>query len=171
MKKILFVLANKYFQDFEFRIPKDILIAEWYEIFVCAELLGTCTGVFGYQVEATIALADAQWTDYAMIVFIGGGWALQQYQGNSIYLHLAQQAKLLWAICIAPSLISDAGVLKGKQCTGRDDEYWTWKTYIERNGWIYLDKPVVVDWSVVTANGPQSAEAFWWELVHLLKRN
>ena len=82
MKKVLFVIANRYFQDFEFRMPRDILAAEWYDITVCAEYVWICTGAFWYQVEATISLADAQWSIYDMIVFIGGGWALQQYQGG-----------------------------------------------------------------------------------------
>ena len=151
-------------------MPRDVLAAEWYDITVCAEYVWICTGAFWYQVEATISLADAQWSTYDMIVFVGGGWALQQYQGHPDYLRLAQEAKLLWAICIAPSLVSDAGVMKGKQCTGRDDEDGTWQAYIEHNDGIYLDRPVVVHWSIVTANGPEAAEAFWWELVYLLRK-
>jgi len=108
MKSILFVIANKNFQDFEYRIPREILFDEGFDISVCAEKTGLCTGVFGHETTANIALKDAKGIDYDAIIFVGGGGALRQYQNHPEYLRLATEAKLLCAICIAPSLISDS---------------------------------------------------------------
>lgn len=169
MKNILFVIANKNFQDFEYRIPREVLEDEWHQITVCAENTWLCTGVFGHETTATVVLKDAKWSDYDAIVFIGGGGALKQYQHHAEYLRLAKEAKLLCAICIAPSLISDSGLFQWKKVTGRDDEEWTWQQYIENNGWIFIKQNVVIDGNIITANGPQSATAFGNELVTALK--
>lgn len=169
MKDILFIIANKNFQDFEYRIPREILENEWHNIIVCAENKWLCVWSFGHETTATISLKEAKWADYAALVFIGGGGALRQYQNNPEYLRLAQEAKILWAICIAPSLVSDSGVFEWKQVTGWDDEESTRQKYIEENWAIFTKKNVVVDDNIITANWPQSAEAFGRELVNKLK--
>lgn len=170
MKQILFVIANKKFQDFEYRIPREILENEGHQITVCAEQTGLCIGAFDHETSATITLKDAKGTDYDAVIFIGGGWALRQYQNHPEYLRLASEAKLLGAICIAPSLISDSGLFQWKQVTGRDDEEWTWQQYIENNWWIFVKKNVVVDGNIITANGPQSAESFGKEIANALRK-
>lgn len=169
MKKIIFVIANNKFQDFEYRIPREILEDEWHQISVCAEQTGLCIGSFDHETTATIALKDAKGDNYDAIVFVGGGWALRQYQNHPEYLRLAKEAKLLGAICIAPSLISDSGLFQWKRVTWRDDEEWTWQQYIENNGWIFIKQNVVVDGNIITANGPQSAESFGREIANALR--
>ena len=171
MHNILFVIANNKFQDFEYRIPREILENEGNKITVCAEKTGICIGVFDHETTATVALKQAKGVDYDAVIFVGGGWALRQYQNNPDYLRLATEAKLLCAICIAPSLVSDSGIFKDKQITGRDDEEETRKQYIENNGGIFIKKNVVVDENIITANGPQSAEAFGREIVHALNQD
>jgi putative intracellular protease/amidase len=103
------------------------------------------------------------------VIFIGGGWAYQQYHQHPEYLRLATEAKILWAICIAPSLISDSGVLEWKNVTGRDDELWTWTAYMTNNWAIVHDQPAITDGDVITANGPQSARIFAQRLIEHLK--
>lgn len=170
MKNILFVIANKKFQDFEYRIPREILENEWHQITICAEHTGLCVGVFDHETTATIALKEAKGADYDAIIFVWWWGALRQYQNHPEYLRLATEAKLLCAICIAPSIVSDSWVFKGKQVTWRDDEEWTWQQYIENNGWIFIKKNVVVDENIITANGPQSATAFGNEIANALRK-
>lgn len=169
MKNILFVIANKKFQDFEYRIPREILEIEGHKVTVCAEHTGLCVGVFDHETTATVSLKEAKGEDYDAIIFVWGWGALKQYQNHPEYLRLATEAKLLCAICIAPSIISDSWVFNGKQVTGRNDEEDTQKTYIENNGGIFIKKNVVVDGNIITANGPQSAESFGKEIVSVLK--
>ena len=95
-----------------------------------------------------------------MVVFVGGGGAYNQYYKNPDYLELAKKAKSIAAICIAPTLLSDSGLFVGKQVTGRDDGFWTQITYLKNQGAIYKDQPVVQDWNLITANGPQAAPQF-----------
>ena len=169
MKHILMVIANQNFQDFEYRIPREALEEAGHKIDVAAETTGTCIWVFGHETFANIALADAKGTDYDAVIFVGGGWAYQQYLKHPEYLRLATEAKILGAICIAPSLISDSGILNGKNVTGRDDEEGTWTAYMTNNGAIVHDIPAITDGDVITANGPQSARLFAQRLIEHLK--
>ena len=54
---------------------------------------------------------------------MGGGGAYEEYFQNAKYLQLAREAKAVAAICIAPTLLSDAGIYQGKEVTGRDDGF------------------------------------------------
>ena len=38
--------------------------------------------------------------------------------------------------------------------------FWTQITYLKNQGAIYKDQPVVQDWNLITANGPQAAPQF-----------
>ncbi|MDR2190356.1 MAG: DJ-1/PfpI family protein [Candidatus Peribacteria bacterium] len=70
---------------------------------------------------------------YDALVFVGGGGAYEEYQHNEHYQTLAKQAKLLAAICIAPSLLAPSGIFQGKELTGRDDGKGTQITLLKKS--------------------------------------
>jgi protease I len=90
--------------------------------------------------------------DYDALVFVGGGGAYQEYLESEKYLELGRQAKLLGAICIAPTLLAPNGRLKGKEVTGRDDGNGTEIRFLEANGAKFVGGDVVRDDDVITAN-------------------
>ena len=73
---------------------------------------------------------------------------------------IAQQAveqnKILGAICIAPSILANAGVLKNKKATVYPSESSNLKT----KGAIYTTEDVTRDGNIITANGPAAAQDF-----------
>ena len=75
------------------------------------------------SIDQTKAFSEVNAEEYDMLVFVGGGGAYDQYYLNQEYLNLSKSAKAVAAICIAPSLLSDAGIYEGKQVTGRDDGF------------------------------------------------
>ena len=171
MKKILFVIANQNFQDTEFQVPRSILEKAGFEIIIAAGQSGECVGKFGLKVKASISLPEiTNLNDYIAVVFVGGGGAYEQYLNNPDYLRMAREAKLVAAICIAPLLVSDAGVIQGKQFTVWNNNDNSQKNYIENNGGIYSAKAVVVDGNLITANGPQAAEEFAQNIISYLKK-
>ena len=121
------------------------------------------------SIDETKAFSEVNAEEYDMVVFVGGGGAYDQYYKNSDYLELAKKAKSIAAICIAPTLLSDSGLFVGKQVTGRDDGFWTQITYLKNQGAIYKDQPVVQDWNLITANGPQAAPQFAWMIADYLQ--
>jgi putative intracellular protease/amidase len=103
-----------------------------------------------------------------MVIFIWWWGCLTQYLHNSDYLRIAQEAKKLWAICIAPMVVSESGVFNWKIVTSRDDE-WIQKNFIENYGWVRKDEMVIRYGNIITANWPESAEMFGTECVKLLE--
>ena len=72
--------------------------------------------------------------------------------------------KLVAAICAAPAVLSDAGILKGKVCTvypGMDDE-------LKAGGGIPKQDNIVIDGNIVTSRGPATALPFALKLVEIL---
>lgn len=170
MKKILFIVANLGFQDEEFSIPFDILTAQGHQCDIASWKGGTCRGVFFKTIEKSLNFDEIQSSDYDILVFVGGGGAYEEYFQNAKYLQLAREAKAVAAICIAPTLLSDAGIYQGKEVTGRDDGLWTQIQYLEKNGAKFLDQEVVKDGNLITANGPAAATKFAWVIVDYLEQ-
>ena len=160
MAKLLFIIANAGFQDEEFWIPYTVLSEQGHHCEIASWKGGKCRGFFGKTIEKSLAFEEVQASKYAMLIFVGWGGAYEEYFQNEQYLNLAREAKAIAAICIAPSLLSDSGLLKGKQATGWDDGFWTQIKYLEQNGAIFKDKEVVQDWNLITANGPAAATKF-----------
>lgn len=159
-KKVLMVIANNKFQDYEYSKPRAVLEGLGCEVEVASSKGGECVGCFGLRVSDSKSIAEVSGGSYDAVVFVGGPGAPEEFLGNDEYLHLAKEAKIIGAICIAPMLISDSGVVKGKKLTSWNRDADKQKKYIEGNGGIFVDQPVVVDGNLITANGPESAEEF-----------
>lgn len=159
MAKILMVIANNGFQDYEFGIPFDIFNETDIDVIIAAWRKWECTWVFWSKTIADIELSVVNWYNYDLIVFIGGWWAYTQYFHNKDYLRIAREAKKIWAICIAPMILSESGIFNGKNVTGWNQND-VQKNFIQAHWGFWVDKPVVVSWNIVTANGPGAVKEF-----------
>ena len=167
-KKVLMVIASDRFQDFEYEKPRAALNEAGCVVEVASSQAGECTGTFGRVVVADKSIAEVNGSDYDAVVFVGGPGAYHEFLENEDYLRLAREAELVGAICIAPMLISASGVFAGKRMTGWNNEQNEQRAYIEQNDCVFVDEPVVVDGKLITADGPDSAEAFGQALVREL---
>jgi len=159
MAKVLMVIANNGFQDYEFWIPFDMLNEAWVKVVIAAGKKWECVGVFGSKTIADKELDKVNWLEYDMVLFIGGGWAYSQYFHDKEYLRIAKESKKIWAICITPMILSESGLFNGKNVT-----WWNQngvqKKFIQDNWGFWVDKDVVVSGNIVTATGPDVAEEF-----------
>ncbi len=170
MAKLLFIIANAGFQDEEFWIPYTVLSEQGHHCEIASWKGGKCRGAFWTTIKKSLTFEEVQASKYAMLIFVGWGGAYEEYFQNEQYLHLAREAKAIAAICIAPSLLSDSGLLKGKQATGWDDGFWTQIKYLEQSGAIFKDEEVVQDWNLITANGPAAATKFARTIAEYLEK-
>lgn len=168
MARVLMVIANNWFQDYEFWIPFDILHEAWVKITVAAGRKWECVWVFWSKTTADKELEKISWWDYDMVLFIWGGWAYAQYFHNEDYLRIAKEAKKIWAICITPMILSESWLFNGKNVTGWDQN-GVQKKYIQDNWGFWVDKDVVVSGNIVTANGPDAAKEFAQKCLESLK--
>lgn len=163
------VVANRDFQDLEFGNPYQLFQQQGYEIDIASGLGGEAFGVFGRKIATTLKFDEVDVNNYDALVFVGGGGAYAEYLNDEKYLELGKQAKLLCAICIAPTLLAPSGRFEGKEVTGRDDGKGTEIRILEASGAKFREQPVVQDGEIITANGPEASIAFGRKIIEALE--
>jgi protease I len=158
-KKVLIVIAPQTFRDEEYQKPRAVLEEAGAAITVTSKGVSTATGRFGARVAVDQDISQVSAKDYDAVVFVGGPGA-SVYFDDPIALNLAQEAynsiPVIAAICIAPSILANAGLLRGKQATAFPSE----KQNLQAKGATYTGKPVTTDGKIITASGPEAAREF-----------
>ncbi len=156
---VLMVIASSDFRDEEYREPAQALAHVMAGVVVACSAKKPSTGMLGLRVEPDISLSEVDVSKYAAIVFVGGSGASEYFDdatAHKIARDAVDQDKLLAAICIAPSTLANAGILKGKKATCFESE----KENLKAKGAKVVKENVVRDGKIITADGPESAGAF-----------
>ena len=157
-KKIVMIIAARQFQETEFREPKEIFNNESANVTIASSTLSMATGG-NLSVKPDILINDVKVKDFDAIVFIGG-FGVTEYFENPQAHRIARQAleanKILAAICMAPRILANAGVLKGKKATCFPNV----KEDIKDKGAIVTGEMVERDGNIITGNGPGAATKF-----------
>lgn len=171
-KKAAIIIAYKDFKDEEFFIPKEILEKAGVEVAVVSDQKGKAKGADGGKASVGLELAELKVADFDAIIFVGGPGApahLDNETSYNIAREVVKQEKVLAAICISPTILAKAGVLKNKKAT-----VWTAPLdksavkILEENGAVYQDIRVVQDGKIITADGPSAAGEFGNKIVEVL---
>jgi protease I len=161
------VIAPEVFRDEEYAHPKEVLESRGVTVVTASTRPGPCRGKLGMTATADIALADADASDYDAILFVGGGGAEVFFDDVTAH-RLARSAhelgRVVAAICIAPSTLARAGVLRGVRATA----FPTQRDDLVAHGAIWTGRAVEVDGTIVTANGPDAAREFGTAVAELL---
>lgn len=162
MPKTLLILAQQDFQDHEYAGTRKGLESAGYEVKIASSEAGPCVGKFGDKAEADISLKDVDVAEFEKIAFIGGPGAcafINDPEAQRIAKEAIEQGKKLGAICIAPTILANAGVLQGKNATVWNGDGQQ-SSVLESAGASFTGEDVTVDGDIVTANGPPAAERF-----------
>ena len=166
-KKALMLIAADKFQDDEFLKPLEVLEDNDIDVTVASTTLSEAVGMNGTKVRPDILLKDAKVSDYDAVIFVGGSGAVQ-YIDDPLAQKLARDAvsanKIVGAICLAPRILANAGVLKDKRATVYPSE----GEKLIACGVNYTKQPVEKDGNIITADGPGSARQFGEELLKAL---
>ena len=167
-KNVLMIIAPENFRDEEFMEPKEVLENYGAAVTVASKGTESAKGKLGAIVMVDKDIKEVDVNNYDAVVFVGGPGA-SIYFNDEIAQNIAKSAyesgKVLGAICIAPSTLANAGILKGKKATAFPSE----KENLENHGAIYTGANVEVDGNIVTANGPHAAAEFGEKIAELLK--
>ncbi len=167
MTKILMIIAKDGFRDEEFLEPYSIFEEKGFKITVASKTAGPCKGKLGADAVADIGISEAVAQDYDAVVFIGGPGSADFFEDNTA-LDLASAAykaeKIIAAICIAPTILANVGMLENKKATAYPSE----KEHLLEMKAEYIDDYVVVDGNIVTANGPAAAKKFGETIANML---
>jgi deglycase len=168
-RKVLMVIAKNKFRDEEYLEPRKALESEGAIITVACSSLGTAEGMLGLRVKPDALIGDVKESDYDGIVFVGGGGSREYFDSpvahalaRSFYGH----GKLTSAICIAPAILANAGLLKEKKATSFPSS----EEILKSGGAVFTLNEVVVDDKIITGVGPEAAKRFGEKLVEVLSR-
>ncbi len=167
MKKVLMVVAPETFRDEEYLHPKEVLESRGAVVETASVRPGICTGKLGATAHATLAVSQAEARDYDAVVFVGGAGARVYFDdpaAHALARGARQEDRVLAAICIAPSILANVGLLAGWSATAFESE----RANLEAHGALWSDGPVCVQDRTVTANGPEAARAFGEAIADLL---
>lgn len=170
MKTVVLVIAEKIFRDEEYQVPKDILTKAGIKVITASTTTGEAIGKLGLKVRPDILVSQIEIEKLDALIFIGGGGA-SQYFNDPLAHRLAKEAeqkgKVFGAICIAPTILANAGLLQGRKATvfpsadGIDA--------LKRGGAMYTGSEVEVDGKLITGCGPEAAKKFGKRLLEMLE--
>ncbi len=164
MVKVALIIAFRDFRDEEYFIPREKLEEAGFEVLTASTSKGKALGKLGGEAESDLLIEDLDVSDYNAVLFIGGPGAhklIENEQCRRIAREALKEEIVLGAICIAPAILARAGVLKRKKATvwsGAMDKSAV--KILKEEGADYLPEPLVESDNVVTASGPDSAQAF-----------
>lgn len=168
IKKVLFVIAQQGFQDYEYAEPKKILENAGVQTKTASKTTYEANGKLGTRVKPDLSLSQACASDYDAVVFVGGPGAASYFDDKEA-LKLARDfekaGKIVAAICIAPVILANAGVLHGKKATVWPSEC----DNLRAKNAQYTSEDVVRDGRIITASGPQAAQKFGQTILKALK--
>jgi protease I len=166
-KKVLMVIAPADFRDEEYFDTRKILEDAGNKVTVVNSTGQASKSMFGKIVKPDKAIHDVNAKDFDAIIFVGGSGS-SVYFDNQHALNLAREFsksdKIVAAICMAPSILANAGILNGKRATAFPSE----KNNINAVG-TYTGKLVEIDGKIITGNGPQAAKEFGKKIADALK--
>lgn len=166
MAKVMVLLAEG-FEEIEAVTVIDILRRAEVEVCVAGISEGPVNGAQGIVIQPDSTLAEINGDDYDMVVLPGGSAGARNIaksdEADSILRKFAKEEKYIGAICAAPAVLAEKGILEGRLATS----YPGFKDKVASHS-EYQEAIVVVDENIVTSRGPATAAEFAFTLVELL---
>ena len=164
MMKTIFVFLADGFEEIEAITPVDVLKRAGLNVQTVSVMEEqTVAGAHGILVLADKMFADIRLEDAEMLLLPGGlpgATNLDAHQGLSdMIMSFASEGKPLAAICAAPLVFGNRGLLQGKKATC----YPGFESYLA--GAEYTAALVETDGNFITAKGPGAAMDFAFAIV------
>ncbi len=171
-QKAIMIVGNG-FDEMEVKVPLEYLpkhgittdIATLYRI---PDV--TIEGKKGYKLEPTVHIAHLKTDDYVAVLFPGGYEGPDRVRSNEKVIQFIQdmnaQGKIVAAICHGPWVLCTAEILHGKKATC----YPAMKADLVHAGATYVSENVVVDGNLITADRPETSEAWCDKIVEALRK-
>ncbi|MDR3000168.1 MAG: DJ-1/PfpI family protein [Fibromonadaceae bacterium] len=168
MISALFLLADG-FEELEFVAPYDILYRGGVKIQTASiSDKKIVVGAHNLTVLADSLLSQIEGLPFDLLVLPGGGTGtenlLQSDSVKDLLLKSYEANKQIAAICAAPKVLVNAGILRNHSATS----YPLVRADIEPHCKRYLDVPVVVSGNIITSKGAGTAAEFGFCLLSLM---
>jgi protease I len=158
-KRAVMIVAAYGYQDNEYLIPRQVLEQGGVEVKVASSSLDEAVGMLGGKVQPDLLISEIDPADFDAVLFVGGDGSSEYFKDEDA-LELVKEAnkqkKVLAAICIAPEVFAQAGILRGIRATSSPYSRLTLRRYRAR----YTGRAVEVSGRIITASGPGASEEF-----------
>jgi len=167
--KVVMIIAQEDFRDEEYFETKKVIEDAGVKVVTASVEKGSCNGKLGAKAEAELGLRDVMVYDYKAVVIVGGPGALGlgRYPEFNHIIKTADSAGLVVAaICIAPVLLANAGLLIGKKATvyATDESLEALRAGEAK----YDNAEVIVDDNIITGRDYHAPKQFGEEIVKLV---
>jgi protein deglycase len=165
MNKRVLCLITDGFEEIETITPVDLLRRAGAEVVVVSMAEGIhVTGRSGITMHADAVFSDLDVSTFDLLL-IPGGPQVQFLREDGRVLTTARifssANKPIAAICAAPQVLHEAGLLTGRKFTAHDSTYSELTTALP-------DEPVVLDRNLITSRGAGTALAFGFAIIEHL---
>ncbi len=158
--KHIALLATDGFEDSELKKPLEAVRDAGATVMIISEKTGTFTGKNGTEIVADAAVEDVSCDDYDGLLLPGGVENPDHLRVNQSAVDFVrgffENQKPVAAICHAPWILIEAGVVDGRTMTS----WLSLKTDLRNAGANWVDEEVVVDQGLVTSRNPDDLPAF-----------
>lgn len=170
MNKVVLVIAAEGYQSIEYSVPKSILENSGITVLTASDQPGTATAHDGTTTTIDLTLEQIDVDDVDALFFIGGPGAMEHLDNptsHALAQQCAKKRKPFGAICISTRILANSGAIPGRRVTGWDGDGELEKT-LKLAGVAYVRSDVVVDGSLITAVGPNAAQAFGAKILNTI---
>ncbi len=166
-KKVLLVVAQTDFDGTEFETVRKVLEGRGLTVKVASVAHGTARATTGLTVRPDVTLEDVKTWEYDAVVFVGGPGARQLFDHDKA-TKLAKDCeyKVLGAIGLAPGILANGGVVKGKRVTADP----SLAALLKQKEGTYTGQELEVHEKLVTARGARYAEHLANALLQALQK-
>ncbi len=154
------------FEDVEAFAPKDILERAGQKVMlVSVNNQDIVTSSKNIRVLSDLLYQEIHLNDFDLIIMPGGP-GVSNYKQNTTFIQdlKARTEKCIAAICAAPTILAECGLLDHKQATG----FPTTLEALKKQGVIVIDQDVVIDGHILTSRAMGTSIDFGLAIVYWL---
>lgn len=158
-EKRVLCLLNDGVEETELVAPVDVLRRAGVEVTIAAMNELTVTGKEGLRITGDAMIGELNTADYDVLMIPGGPAVmalLEDGRAAKLAKEFAEAGKTVAAICAAPLILNQAGLLEGKR--------FTCYSSVRETLTDALDEKVVIDGELITSCGPGTALDFGFAL-------
>jgi protease I len=164
--RALIFIAQKIFSEAGFLVVRNALQRARIPFFISSDST-QCIGEYGLKVMTDVQLHNVHPNNFSALIIIGGD-GIVSYQKNDTMMNIIRQfvqlKKTTSAICMAPTLLAHAGVLRGVEAVSHPDgkqDLISWSA-------MYADRPVIQSGNIITARDALAATEFIHTVINQL---
>lgn len=166
MEKVVLFLAEG-FEEIEALTVVDVLRRADIKCDMCSTDCKSVKGSHGIEVKSDVLIKDLNLEEYAALVLPGGMPGSKNLKENKTVISIIKkfnaENKIIAAICAAPMVLSEAGIIDGREITSYPNT--------ELSPCNYVEKVVAEDKNIITSRGPATSIYFALKLVSRLGKS